>query len=46
MMELLQRNQRIHLRLFNERVQEFRNIMMDNIDDVEKVMEVYEAIQK
>ena len=33
----------LRLSLFNERVQEFRKSMIDNIDDVEKVMSIYEA---
>ncbi|EKQ58308.1 MULTISPECIES: response regulator [unclassified Clostridium] len=33
----------LRLSLFNERVQEFRKGMVDNIDDVEKVMNIYEA---
>ena len=32
-----------HLRLFSERVQELRKIMIDNIDDFENVMKVYDA---
>jgi len=31
------------LRLFNERVQELRKIMIDNIDDFENVMKIYDA---
>lgn len=31
------------LRLFNEKVQEIRKIMLDNINDLENVMKIYEA---
>lgn len=33
----------MRLTLFNERVQEFKKNMIDNIDDLEKVMSIYEA---
>jgi len=35
-----------HLRLFSERVQELRKIMIDNIDEFENVMKVYDTYVK
>jgi len=36
----------LRLTLFNERVQEFRKGIIDNIDDIEKVMSIYEAYEE
>lgn len=40
---ITEEHRELHLSLFNERVQGLRKNMIDNIDDLEKVMEIYEA---